>query len=355
MLPNLSEVSSPMNLIRIHAYEVSPQRLSPTGAPPRGGAFTADLPFKKSLETFLKESQLMKQPLVDFRVAHRADASSGSSVSTHEVRTLVLDYTFGKPSTAKSAAISLATRLGKSMDDRSPFTLMMLAAYSNGDSRRLIIWAFPKDEPFHFSVSGDRARIKILQDAFSRSSSFKKAAIFEGTNSPTTFWSGRVIDKQAQHGFGAAADYWVRTFLDSRFALTGKAGTRLLTKCLRDTYEAMSDQGDRDQISNAIVAMHASQRRQWSLSRFANEYLTGTAKQMFIKSTPEESRTTTFSLQKDEFEQKLSFRIFRLQDNVMVSAPFGAIGKSVRLEDGVQRKLTCEGIVVGERVRAKYA
>jgi len=72
--------------------------------------------------------------------------------------------------------------------------------------------AFPKDEPFHFSVNGDRARLKILKDAFSRSSSFKKAALFEGINSSTTFWNGRVIDKQAQNGFGTAADYWVSEF-----------------------------------------------------------------------------------------------------------------------------------------------
>jgi len=344
-----------MNLFRIHAYEVTPQRLSVTPTPPRGGAFSADAAFKSSLDVFLLKSQLAKQPMVDFRVAHQSDPSDVSSASTHEVRTLVLDYTFGEPSTAKRAAVTLATRLGKSMDARSPFTLMMLAAYKNGDSRRLIIWAFPKDDPFHFSVSGERARIRILDDAFSRSSSFKKAAIFEGVNSPTTLWSGRVIDKQAQNGFGTAADYWVSTFLNSRFSLTGKAGTRLLAKCLRETYDAVNEQVDRDQISNAIVAIHASQRGQWSLRTLANEYLNGTAKEMFISKSPSESHTTAFSFQKDEFEQKLGFRIFRLEDNVIVSAPFGAVGKSVKLEEGNKRRLKCEGTVVDEKVRAKYA
>jgi hypothetical protein len=116
---------------------------------------------------------------------------------------------------------------------------------------------------------------------------------------------------------------------DAYFVLTGKAGTRLLAKCLRETHGATSTQEDRDQISNAIVAMHASQRRNWSLRSFTNEYLSGTAKQLFISRSPPESRTTTFRVQKDEFEQKLNFRVFRLEDNVMVSAPFGAIGKSV--------------------------
>jgi len=101
--------------------------------------------------------------------------------------------------------------------------------------------------------------------------------LFEGINSSTTFWNGRVIDKQAQNGFGTAADYWVSEFLDCRFSLTGKAGTRLLAKCLRATYDTLSNQDDRDQISKAIVAVHASKRPQWSLQSLQKNILDGAA------------------------------------------------------------------------------
>jgi hypothetical protein len=340
-----------MKLVRIHAYEVTPQRLAAKSTPPRGGAFSPDAAFLKSLDEFLAKSNLASQPTVDSRFKKGAGPEAGK----HEVRGLVVNYTFGTPPRAKSSAISLATRLGKSMDDRSPFTLLMLAAYSDGDTRRLIIWAFPKDEPYHFGVSGDRARIRIMKDAFSRSSSFKKAALFEGINSVTTFWNGRVIDRQAQNGYGNAAEYWVSAFLDSRYSLTGKAGTRLLARCLRDSYDALATQADRDQISNAIVAVHASRRTQWSLQSFAKEYLDGKSKQTFLDKSPPESRSSTFSFDKTEFEAKLNFHVFRLADNVMVSAPFGTVGKSVKIEEGPQRKLKCEGEVVAETVRAKYA
>jgi len=56
---------------------------------------------------------------------------------------------------------------------------------------------------------------------------------------------------------------------------------------------------------------------------------------------------------KQEFDEKINFRVFRLQDNVMVAAPFGTIGKSVKIEDGAERRLKCEGIVVSEKVRAQ--
>jgi len=342
---------SAMKLFRIHAYEVSPQRLSEIAIPPRGGAFSADAAFIKSLDDFLKKSKLETQPTVDFRFK----PNTGNDPNpVNEVRSLIIAYTFGAESAAKSAAVNLAKKLGNAMDDRSPFTLLLLSAYKNGSAHRLVIWAFPKDEPFHFSARGNRARIRILKDAFSRSSSFKKAALFEGINGPTQFLSGRVIDKQSQNGFGTAADYWVDSFLDSRFSLTGKAGTQLLAKCLRDAYDTLDRQADRDQISNAIVGAHASRRRQWSLQGFANEYLEGTAKSVFLDNSPPESRGSTFEFHKDEFEHKLNFHIYRLEDDVVVSAPFGTIGKSVTIQDGPLRRLRCEGPIKSEKMRASH-
>ncbi|HEV3298617.1 MAG TPA: hypothetical protein VG055_03210 [Planctomycetaceae bacterium] len=338
-----------MDLLRLHAYEVSPQRLSQNPTSPRGGAVTLDAAFTSALDDFLADSRLLAQPLVAFRGRSSAETSQSPSA-----RDLILAYAFGNSRSAKSSALALATRLSLAMDDRSPFTLMLLAAYRNANTRRTVIWAFPKEEPFHFATSGTHARIKILNDAFSKTSSFRKGAAFEGINSPHSFLNGHIIDRQAEHGYGTAADYWVSNFLESRPSLTGTAGTKLLAKCLRATYDALDAPEDRDQISNAIVAAHASRRPTWSLQRFANEYLSGAAKDMFIAKSPPESRASTFRLQKDEFEKKLNFRVFRLADDVMVSAPFGRIGASVKLRDGEERWLTCEGRVVDEKVRARY-
>jgi len=339
-----------MDLLRIYAYEVAPQRLSQTATPPRGGVFTADESFTASLDQLLAGSKLQSQSAVDFRVSdsHSPDGPS------HEVRNLILDVSFGQAAKAKAAAFKLALRLGRSMDDRSPFTLLMLTAYQKAATRRLVLWAFPRDEPFHFSVSGDQARLKILKDAFSRSSFFRKAALFEGVHSKNTFWTGRVIDKHAQKAFGSAADYWVTKFLDCRFSLTEEAGTRLLAKCLRSAYDSVSDQAARDQISNAIVAAHASRRTQWSLKSFANEYLDGEAKQMVLAKAPQETHGTVFPFRKESFEHEVNFRVFRLEDNVLVSAPFSAVGQSVRIEEGRQRTLRCEGTIVEEKVRARH-
>ena len=303
------------------------------------------------LDEFFSKSRLEHEPTVSFRVEHRTGASGSQS---HDVRTLIMDYEFGSAPRAKSAAVRLATRLGESMDARSSFTLLMLAAYADGGTGRLVAWAFPKEKPFHFRVRGSKAKITVLQNAFSRTSSFRKAALYEGRNRQVDFWKGRVIDKQAMSGFGTAADYWISDFLDSEYSMTGQIGTRLLAKSLRLTYDELSDPHEKDQVSGAIVAIHSSQRPRWSMARFANEYLSGNAKAVFLGKVPPDTRNTTFSFVAREFDDKLNFRVFKLRDNVMISAPFGAIGASVQIiESPNQRKVKCEGIVVDDKIRAK--
>ena len=56
-----------MDLFRIHAYEVTPQRLAEAETSPRGGAFAADPAFIKALDDYFKKSKLQSQATVDLR------------------------------------------------------------------------------------------------------------------------------------------------------------------------------------------------------------------------------------------------------------------------------------------------
>lgn len=238
-------------LSKIHAYEVIPQRLQVTPTKPRGGSFSADPKFKKELKKYLKKSKLPEHPEINFRIADKSRAG----IQSHEVRSSIVDYLFGLSATAKKSSLELASRLSKSMDDRSPYTLLMLVAYKGKDDdtfRRLVMWAFPKDEPFAFSASGGTAKIKIPENVFSRSSSFTKGSLYEGFQGDDSFLHGYVIDKKAESGWGTAADYWVSAFLDSEFALTGLAGTRLLARMLKVTHEDLVMPDEKNQITDSI-------------------------------------------------------------------------------------------------------
>ena len=344
-----------MELFRIYAYAVTPQRKATVKQAPSGGAYTVKPEVQEALDSLFVSSKLATQATVDFRI----DGKTASKKRHHVVRDLVMQFAFQKaPAKARAAAQALATRFADSMDERSPAaTLFLLAASRKGTRRRMTMWAFPQDEVFHFRPGNNRANIRLLKDVFSRSSRLRKAVLFEGKNTSSDFLTGRIIDLQATGGSGKAADYWLSTFLDCRLGLEGEAGTRHLAKYLRQAYEAMDNQDDRDQIYNAMNAIRTSPKRIWSAKKFAAEYLEGEAKRVFLQSVPTDLRDLSFKFTRDVFENKLNFRVFRLENDVYVSAPFGTIGddKTVKITEGRQRTLRCKGPIADEKMRARHA
>ena len=172
-----------LSLQRIHAYEIIPQRLQKTKANPKGGSFSADEGIRKELEKYLRKSKLLMQPEIAFRI----DSESDTGVKDHPVRQGVMNYLFGASATSKKASMDLAKRLSKSMDDRSPYTLLMFVAYKADEDesyRRLVMWAFPKDEPFEFSQPTARRKSKspkISSVAVRRSRRVHSTKVFKAT------------------------------------------------------------------------------------------------------------------------------------------------------------------------------
>lgn len=342
--------NQPLSLLKIHAYEVVPQRLQKTVTDPKGGAFSADASFKKELEKYLKNSKLPSRPEIAFRI----DSNSPHGIGAHPVRSSIIDYLFSAPATSKKSSLDLARRLSSSMDDRSPYTLLMLVAYkgdTDSNFRRLIMWAFPKDEPFEFTASNGTAKIRIPKNVFSRSSTFKKGSLYEGFQSDDAFLQGFVIDRQAETSWGTAADYWVSSFLDSQFTLTGSAGTRLLARTLKLTHDDLVEPADKSQITDSIRAAFTSTTKRLSIHQYANAYLTGTAKTTFLENAPTETIKTMFDFDKQEFEEKVQLRVFRLDDDVVISAPFSAIDKSVKFVGKDSKQIRVTGNIVEETVK----
>ena len=339
---------------KIHAYEVVPQRLQAAESKPRGGAFTANAKFKAVLDSYLEKSKLAKQPEVGFNFIDKTK----NGKKAHSVRNWIMDYCFEGSSKSKKASLELAKRLGRSMDKRSPFTLLMLIAYKDKNTanlRRLVMWAFPKDEPFKFSAGQGTAQIEIPTDTFSRSSSIKKGAMFEGVNSDASFLQGYVMDRQAQNSSNEAAAYWVNEFLDSQFSLNGINGTRLLAKTLRATYNNLTDQAGKNEVSDSITAAFTSRTKKRSLKSHSDLYFSKEIQKVFRAQSPPESFDTKFDFIKSEFEEKVQLRVFRLNDEVVVSAPFSAIDTnngSVKTTTSKKKKtIRVTGTIVEETVK----
>src|SRR3989442_862218 len=109
-----------MELFRVHAYSVSPQRGTESSTKPEGGAVTISAELRHVIDENLQSSELEKRTAVDFRV--------DPTTRTNSTRDCILQYAFEEPSAAKAAALSLANRLAAAMDRRSTPCLFVPAA-----------------------------------------------------------------------------------------------------------------------------------------------------------------------------------------------------------------------------------
>ena len=127
-----------------------------------------------------------------------------------DLRDFVITFTFkDQHRAAEAAALVLARRLSRSMDERSKPCLFVAAVYrdsATAPQRRVALWIFPQDEAFRLNAM----TIELLTDIFSRSSRLRKLALFEGRDIRSHFTNARVLTSKQAVIRG-------RTRLDQRF------------------------------------------------------------------------------------------------------------------------------------------
>jgi len=268
-----------------------------------------------------------------------------------------MTFAFGEPATAKAAAVDLADRLSLAMDRRSTPCLFVPAAFREAENVRVILWIFPREDAFQLRESAAGPTIEVLTDVFSQKSRHRKAARFHGRNLKTEFLQGRVLDREANAVSREFADFWVGRFLECVLSMKDDAGTRLLAKTVRLTYDVLETTAEREQMHSAVVAVRHSPQRRVSLYTFAERYLDGGTKDLFIKQVRNEHALhSPFNFDRPVFDETLQFRIFELERGVFVSSPLSEVGESVKIiGGGDSRRLTCQGRIVDEKLRIRHA
>jgi len=87
--------------------------------------------FKKSLEDFLRKSKLATQPGVDFRVDQPLQPHRQRT--RYEILSSTTSLDLRHP---QSLRLTNRYQIGEVDGDLSPFTLMILSGYEDGDTRR---------------------------------------------------------------------------------------------------------------------------------------------------------------------------------------------------------------------------
>jgi len=338
-----------MELFRLHAYSVVPQRTIDDAEAPVGGAVIVNAELRSVMDANMAGARFDQQPLVDF------DADTGTR--TNETRDAIMTFAFGEPATAKAAAMGLADRLSLAMDRRSTPCLFVPVVLRQEASCRVILWIFPREDAFQLREAAGAPTIEVLTDVFSQKSKHRKAAQFEGRNLKTGFLQGRVLDHQANAVSRDFADFWVGRFLECVLSMKDDAGTRLLAKTVRQTYDVLETSQEREQMHSAVVAIRHSPQRRVSLYTFAERYLDGEPKAAFVKNVKHaHALNSPFNFDRDIFDETLQFRVFELERGIFVSSPLPEIGESVKISGaGENRRLTCQGRIVDEKLRTRHA
>jgi hypothetical protein len=288
-----------MELFRVHAYSVLPQRGMESPITPEGGAIAISTEFQRVVAENLKSAKLESRTVVDFQMDPVARANS--------TRDHIMRYAFGEPSDANAAALSLACRLSAAMDLRSTPCLFVAAVFRYGVRLAVTLWTFPRDEAFRFRQGSSGPSIEVLTDVFSQTSRLRKAAQFQGRQLRSDFLSGRVLDFQADHAFRDVADFWIGRFLECRLGIAGNAGTRLLARTVRKAYEVCDNLEDKEILYTAVMAMRLSPYQRISLQDFADRYLSGRARDIFMNAAPNaDGLSSAFDFQRELFEMGLS-------------------------------------------------
>lgn len=312
-----------MNLTRLFAYEVFPQKNSTSPTQPEGGRISISAPLRHTLEQLIKQNRLESQTPITFRVD---DLNSGKRVNG--VRDMLLFFAFSNGVNVGKNAASLAMRLSSEMDDRSIPFLFLLSGFRNGKRSRVVLWAFPKDEGLKFSATKNGAKVEVVKDIFNISSNLKKAAIFAGENSATSFWEGKMVDLQS-----GRTDLWVERFLTCQLSVSGIYGTTLLTEHLMNAYRQSDSPDVKEELFNAVVGARTAPIKRTSFLKFANDYLGNDAKSQFLAVVPKEQQSMSFDFDRATFEQKIGIRVFRMDDDVVVAAPLEAVNTTLHVDN----------------------
>lgn len=276
----------------------------------------------------------------------------------NEVRRLVRTIALAAHEEKAAASKNLAVFLAQATTRRSkkPGLLVALAGRKE-NNHRVVLWKFPADESIQAHVSDGGIVIRLIQDAFSGNSTYLKVAMFEGTAAATSFWRGRIEDRQTKSRIREMADFWVINFLRSRPAMTDTRGTRLLAKALRSVVNRMEDVESQQALVDAANVIQGQTGRNISLDDFAQTYLPPVIRPAFIRAVggPEMTREI-FRLDRETLERELKYKSIALDNQFVIRGPLEQFDDVVQIKETAEEdvvELTLTGRITSQVIKTR--
>jgi hypothetical protein len=263
-----------------------------------------------------------------------------------------MSFAFMEEGDRLAAAVALCARLASKMDGRNKNCLLLVSVHETDSpaAREVIVWMFPYDRVIQ--RTGGRV---ALEDAFSLTSGLRKAAAFRGMDLRTGFLSGVALDHQSSNADQRVANFWISGFLGGELQVQSREGTGLAAAAFRLANKLLAgNEVAQEHLVAAIGQLRARTDRPWTIENIADLLPHGDAKVAFSKAAGSGAETRSpFSLSLEQFDQKIKFRVFKLENGITVAAPFVEVGNGVTIEESADgATLTARGRIRGESIRS---
>jgi hypothetical protein len=250
----------------------------------------------------------------------------------NEVRGFVRAVLFGNAKEKGDAARDLAARLALATDQRSQEGLFIILTGQSGDMHRVVLWKFPTDQTLQADIISGTIRIRLVEDAFSRESTYFKAAMFEGPDASRSIWKGKIEDMQAKQRIGGAAEFWTTDFLAAEPIFTDVHGTRVLAKALKKIIAKTKAVEAVEDLVAAARVLRGQGDRNVSIREVADEYLPESVREDFIKAAGGPAiADDVFSLAPETLETEFRLKSITLDRKFIIRGPLEEFDEVVRI------------------------
>ncbi len=274
----------------------------------------------------------------------------------NEVRELFRKVAFFPVTEKRSASRKLAKRLALSTDGRSGSCLFVILSGKKEGVTRFFFWSFPADTPLEAKILEGDIKIKLLEDAYAINSPNFKAAIFEGDQSRSGFWDGRIEDKSAYKD--EVSQYWRTKFLDCRIKPTESSGSRMLISAVKECYNSNDlSLEQKDNLMEAVDDLISEEQTEVDFDLFATEHITDdTSRDKFVKYLRAKSPlTNTLPIKAEYLERDLGVKTIHLDNKIKISAPAENFDELVNVTEGENGavQITISGRIVDTKLKKK--
>jgi hypothetical protein len=334
-----------MKIFKIHSFLVNPEKGVEDQTDIRG----TELPLKGSLFNLLSIIFQKAPNECKYDIVFNP---SDAGAQQNDVKDLITEYTLNsKTKNGREIAKILQLQSTK----RSGLGLLFLIVGKIESEYRLVISRFAAENGIIADDGGSSLKVKFIEQIFMKNAKAYKAAVYQGSNPASHFWTGKAIDKQINNRMNIS-EYWIKDFLKSDYTTTGERGSQQLAEALKSTINSSDTPIDiKEEITAAIKLAKGQNGQIVSMKTFLKRLGVSEEAVGIVKGQTKDSIfEARFKMIYEELCKYIAFKTVELDNGASLSAQTTHFEEVFDIEEDKGRlKYSTKGIIVNEKVRKR--